>query len=76
MKFSIKEFLSKLRIWPHLLKKYLIENFIFCAVLDFISYWYSECFMKSEFRCTPIGIKSYWIISSVGKSFFDASQKI
>ena len=40
MKFSIKDFLSNcdqirifLWIWPHLLKKSLIENFIFCAVL-------------------------------------------
>ena len=38
MKFSIKDFLSKcdqisfLRIWSHLLKKSLMENFIFCAV--------------------------------------------
>ena len=40
MKFSIKEFFSKydqififLRIWSHLLKKSLMENFIFCAVI-------------------------------------------
>ena len=40
MKFSIKDFFSKwdqirsfLRIWPHLLKKYLTENFTFCAPL-------------------------------------------
>ena len=39
MKFSIKDFFSKcnqirgkLRIWSHLPKKFLIENFIFCAV--------------------------------------------
>ena len=39
MKFSIKNFFSKcnqirsfLRIWSHLLKKCLMENFIFCAV--------------------------------------------
>ena len=39
MKFSIKDFFSKydqicsfLRIWSHLLKKPVIENFIFCAV--------------------------------------------
>ena len=39
MKFSIKDFFSKcdqtrrkLRIWSHLLKKYLMENFIFYAV--------------------------------------------
>ena len=40
MKFSIKDFFSKcdqirifLRIWSHLLKKSLMENFIFCPVL-------------------------------------------
>ena len=40
MKFPIKGFFSKydqirkkLRIWSHLLKKLLMENFIFCAVL-------------------------------------------
>ena len=39
MKFSIKDFFSRcdqirrnLRIWSHLLKKCLMENFIFCAV--------------------------------------------
>ena len=39
MKFSIKDFFSKcdqirrkLRIYSHLLKKFLMENFIFCAV--------------------------------------------
>ena len=37
MKFSIKDFFSnlrKLRIWSHLLRKSLLENFIFCAVWD------------------------------------------
>ena len=40
MKFSIKDFFSKcyqirsfLRIWSHLLKKSLMEIFIFCVVL-------------------------------------------
>ena len=39
MKFSIKDFLSNcdqirsfLPIWPHLLKKSFMENFVFCAV--------------------------------------------
>ena len=39
VKFSIKNFFikcddirRKLRIWPHLMKKYLMENFIFCTV--------------------------------------------
>ena len=38
MKFSIKNFSSKydqirsfLRIWSHLLEKFLMEDFIFCA---------------------------------------------
>ena len=41
MKFSIRDLFSKcdqmrktLRIWSHLLKKYLMEKFIFCAVID------------------------------------------
>ena len=40
MKFSTKDFFSKcdqirstLHTWSHLLKKSLMENFIFCAVL-------------------------------------------
>ena len=39
LKFSIKDFFNKCdqirrkrRVWSHLLKKSLIENFIFCAV--------------------------------------------
>ena len=35
MKLSIKDFFSKLGIWLHLLKKSLLENFIFCAVKAF-----------------------------------------
>ena len=41
MKFSIKDFFSNcdqirtfLRVWSHLLKKFLVENFILCAVLS------------------------------------------
>ena len=43
MKFSIKDFFikydqirRKLRIWSHLLKKSLMENFIFCAVVSLV----------------------------------------
>ena len=46
MKFSNKDFFSKcdqipkkLWIWSHLLKKSLLENFIFCAVSQFESGW-------------------------------------
>ena len=47
VKFSIKDIFSKcdkirtiLRIWSHLLKKSLVENFKFCAVegLEFVQY--------------------------------------
>ena len=45
VKFSIKDFFNKcdqirsfLRIWSHLLKKSLMENFIFCAVILSIFY--------------------------------------
>ena len=45
MKFSIKDFFSKcdeirsfLRIWLHLVKKSLMENFICCAVKDLLHY--------------------------------------
>ena len=48
MKFFIKNFVSKcdqirreLRIWSHLLKKSLMENFIFCAVW-FKAMWLSK----------------------------------
>ena len=41
MKFSTKDFFGKhgrirwkLRIWSHILKKCLVENFIFCAALS------------------------------------------
>ena len=45
MKFSIKDFFSKCdrirmkeRSWSHLLKKSLMENFIFCAVRSVITF--------------------------------------
>ena len=47
MKFSIKDFFSKcdqirssLWIWSHSLKKFLIENFIFCAVYVILCAFY------------------------------------
>ena len=60
MKFSIKDFFSKceqirrkLRIWSHLLKKSLMENFIFCALtnLQMLDYKFANAklFMTSLF---------------------------
>ena len=56
MKFSIKNFLSKcyqicsfLRIWSHLLKESLMENFIFCAV-KLLWLWQSFEYAWSKFH--------------------------
>ena len=65
MKFSIKDFFSKcdqirsfLRIWSHLLKKPLMENFIFCAVWKvksvYIVYHIAKCDCSNLFRTEDI----------------------
>ena len=64
MKFSIKDFFSKcdqihslLQIWSHLLKKSLMENFIFCAVNHFERLNESRC-TSSEKEFFPMIQKS------------------
>ena len=60
MKLSIKDFFSKcdlihrkLRIWSHLLKKSLMENFIFCQVIIFVClYWISIANKKNSIYFT------------------------
>ena len=54
MKFSIKDYLIKcnqfrsfLRIWSHLMKKSLMENFTFCAVLCLLKWSFSICHCES-----------------------------
>ena len=82
MKFCIKDFCSKcdqirrkLRIWLHLLKKFLMENFIFCAVLfvvrragsslfySMISYGKKEFMLCIESRHTVHISCSVWCTS-------------
>ena len=62
-KFSIKDFFSKcdqiysfLRIWSHLLKKFLIENFIFCGALfsSLNSYFVLDSLRTSSFSSSGI----------------------
>ena len=61
MKFFIKDFFSKcdqirslLRIWSHLLKKFLLKNFIFCAVLPLNLVWvYTSCSFLNINSCAP-----------------------
>ena len=61
MKFSIKDFFSKcdqirsfLRIWSHLLKKSLMENFIFCAVMVCIWIVLTQVFTESKLVLKPL----------------------
>ena len=61
MKFSIKDFFSKcdqirrkLRIWSHLLKKSLMENFIFCEVLPLESFDKTKEILTLRTSKTPL----------------------
>ena len=61
MMFSLKDFFSKcdqirnfLRIWSHLIKKSLKENFTFCAVDDGLFLWNSyHVIAKDSSHCKP-----------------------
>ena len=80
MKFSIKDFFSKcdqirskLRIWSHLLKESLMENFIFCAVSFINSYinysniaWVST--NKTKLKKTIWETKTSWRVSYLIKT--------
>ena len=62
MKSSLEDFFSKydqirsfLRIWSHLLKKYLMENFIFCAVI--------HTFHTSQLQLTRLRFASFFLLS-------------
>ena len=82
MKFSIKDFFSKcdqirrkLRIWSHLLKKSLMENFIFCAVL--VIHWMlkikcsDECIFDlfQSFHIPVSNINDFWILNMKWKCY-------
>ena len=55
MKCSIKDFFSKYEE-THLLKKSLMENFIFCAVIDFPSKIYFFIFCWNTFGTSNFGV--------------------
>ena len=67
MKFSITDFSIFLRIWSHLLKKSLMENFIFCTVSSSTrsyaitnSYYYFCLWFNSIFKM----ICSFWLMGN------------
>ena len=76
MKFSIEDFFSKyeqiqrkLQIWSHLLKKSLMENFLFCAVIDeLISMFELKdfCLFYCQYHCVKsVRIRSFfWSVFS------------
>ena len=73
MKFFLKDFFSKcdqirsfLRIWSHLLKKSLMEHFIFCTLID------------HNFT-TDFSIQVYWLKKknlAIDKNYFHMSKNI
>ena len=80
MKFSIKDFLSKcdktgnfLRIWSHLLKKSLMEHFIFCAVLFGGSVFVEEFVPKEVSYFYPRDFNQF---KSITNSFFFVVQSM
>ena len=50
---------SFLRIWPHLLKKSLMENFIFCAVRTFIDQFISSRYLGLNIE-TPLSFLGHF----------------
>ena len=87
MMFSVKDFFSKcdqirifLRVWSHLLKKSLMENFIFCAVLILMEYFNmtTSNSISSQFLDTfvfsPVNVNSTCFKNSKNPSCVDLLQ--
>ena len=86
LKFSIKDFFSKfdqirsfLWIWSHLHKKYLMENFIFCAVRNAIT---RKDFTDEQFFCSKVcskttkDLKNFWKSVGCNKKCFELKKNI
>ena len=77
MKFSIKDIFNKcdqnrrdLRTWSHLLKRSLMENFIFCVVKDALDKYIScsEYHIQIHYRCTFLpSCKLYYFVEKKSK---------
>ena len=64
MKFSITDFFSKcdqirsfLRIWSYLLKKSIMENFNFCAVLGHCCLHESQAIKNKKAKCFKFDLR-------------------
>ena len=80
LKFSINGFFSKcdqirrkLRIWSHLLKKSLMENFIFCAVRAVISQQHMTAYAGNTSVIFLVGSK---LIKTFMCNFFGHHLKV
>ena len=65
---------KKLRIWSHLLKKSLMENFIFCAVEDMANLTENSEFVKSEEKASEI--LSFFRLQMSSEIFLDCYIQI
>ena len=86
VKFSIMDFFSKceqnrrkLRIWSHLLKKSLMENFIFCAVatdvfFHFGNTWY--CSNKTVILSLSRFLSSRLILHTIMKTWLETVRNV
>ena len=77
MKFSIKNLFSKcdqfLRIWSHLLRKFLMGNFIFCAVSEILSDGGPEQIVQSQNR--DFDEEKEIVLYKRHKKYFEEVQK-
>ena len=79
MKFSIKDFFRKcdqirsfLRIWSHLQKKSLMENFIFCAVkFTHLTMNNSDKLVEISISHSPLVNKNSRLLSRVNKDPYE-----
>ena len=80
IKLSIKDFFRKcdqirrkLRIWPPLLKKFLMENFIFCAV-KLINIWLrSDHFLWTRLMVLECYTKFFFLHSFYSAGYWKSS---
>ena len=75
MKFSVKDFFSKCDqihnwIWSHLLKKSLMKNFIFCAVIKVPNKIIVES-KKNHLAKKIATLQCFWIKILSGGSFHE-----
>ena len=70
--FPLRTFLVNVRIWSHLLKKSLMKNFIFCAVIWTILRWFAWALSN----CAQTNFKKMQFIWIMFSGFIHEMQKL